>query len=727
MRAMLIRIPPLQAIFMAFTLSLIVLISGPIILSSAPKIGVQFQSISGSSISVAKVYKDSPAEKAGLKEGDVITGLSADKNNSVLLNRDTLVSDPDIFPTYQQFNAFIEKQKQISDIVSQTTFYLVKSNNTYIEVQALNELKVTWLPMWYWLMILLASCIFVIGTSIFAHNPLSKATSFLFLMGLSLYSASICYTLYGAREFATPLIDFIKLFIAIKHISLIIFALVFFSLIWSYPKELKFGVIYWLGVFTSIICMIISTFQIIDLPVHSYYISYLLPTLLGIYATILQYLKSKDSLIDKAILLWTASASFVTILVIYVLHILPTLISGYPVSDLVVQFMFFFLFAGFVFGVTRYRLFDIGRWWFNTWLIFFLSLCVLIVDVLVAYLFNAGPDNALGIALLLCFWLYFPIRAKMWKLIFPQNNKYMINDYLAEIVALFSTTDKTDIENSKYLQLFKFIYQPSGYKLVALPYQNIEQPKLSTNGLHLSIPINNTKCLILTGKNKSNSLFDLRDEKFSLSILEFINKVVSLVQAKKQTAEQERKRIMRDLHDDVGSKLLSLIHGTKDNKASELAQETLQALRLCIIPLHTDGPKKLNDAIHDWCDELQQRLSDLDIETDFKVEIDIDSRIQVRPFINLTRIIREITNNLIKHSNTRIVKINFAQSETYLAIIIDQLGNPHEPESFDKGTGLNNITSRIDEINGELSVKQINKDQFMPTLRYSIRISLEEY
>ena len=71
---------------------------------------------------------------------------------------------------------------------------------------------------------------------------------------------------------------------------------------------------------------------------------------------------------------------------------------------------------------------------------------------------------------------------------------------------------------------------------------------------------------------------------------------------------------MRDLHDDVGAKLLSLVHHAKSSKNQELAKSALTTLREAIYTLQDREPILLENALADWRAELQERLEIADVE-----------------------------------------------------------------------------------------------------------------
>ncbi len=74
-----------------------------------------------------------------------------------------------------------------------------------------------------------------------------------------------------------------------------------------------------------------------------------------------------------------------------------------------------------------------------------------------------------------------------------------------------------------------------------------------------------------------------------------------------QVTEKERKRIAGDLHDDLGAKLLTIVHTSESERISTLAREALEEMRLSVRGL-TGKAVRLADALADWRAEIVSRL-----------------------------------------------------------------------------------------------------------------------
>jgi two-component system, NarL family, sensor histidine kinase UhpB len=176
-----------------------------------------------------------------------------------------------------------------------------------------------------------------------------------------------------------------------------------------------------------------------------------------------------------------------------------------------------------------------------------------------------------------------------------------------------------------------------------------------------------------------------------------------------QVTAQERKRIAGDLHDDLGAKLLTIVHTSDDERISSLAREALEEMRLSVRGL-TGKPVKLVDALGDWRAEFVQRLSQTGLEADWESPEDeqVPQRLSARAYVQTTRILREAVNNIIKHSGASRcgVTVRLIGSDFELAIQDNGKGMPTEPDGrLDRGHGMASMKQRAKQLHGQCLVE----------------------
>jgi signal transduction histidine kinase len=155
-----------------------------------------------------------------------------------------------------------------------------------------------------------------------------------------------------------------------------------------------------------------------------------------------------------------------------------------------------------------------------------------------------------------------------------------------------------------------------------------------------------------------------------------------------QVTERERKRIAADLHDDLGAKLLTIVHTSESDRISTLAREALEEMRLSVRGL-TGKPVHLIDALGDWRAEVVSRLGQANILAEWKSPSEeITHTLQARAYVQTTRILRESVSNIIKHSGDR-THVSSCGAGRRLQLVIQDNGNgiPTELDGrLDKGT-----------------------------------------
>ncbi len=175
-----------------------------------------------------------------------------------------------------------------------------------------------------------------------------------------------------------------------------------------------------------------------------------------------------------------------------------------------------------------------------------------------------------------------------------------------------------------------------------------------------------------------------------------------------QVTERERKRIAADLHDDLGAKLLTIVHTSESERISTLAREALEEMRLSVRGL-TGKPVRLSDALGDWRVEVISRLRQAGIEADWTAPHDeTPQTLSARAFVQTTRILREAVSNVIKHSQATHCSLScrIADGDMQLAVQDNGNGIPMELDGrLDRGHGMASMKQRAKQLQGQCLVE----------------------
>jgi signal transduction histidine kinase len=184
--------------------------------------------------------------------------------------------------------------------------------------------------------------------------------------------------------------------------------------------------------------------------------------------------------------------------------------------------------------------------------------------------------------------------------------------------------------------------------------------------------------------------------------------------------EDERRRIARDLHDDYGQRIASLIFelsGAAERSASppvlkramrsmgerlgDLAKDLQQVSR----SLHSAVLEKvgLEAAVRSDCDSLSARTS---LSVNFRAD-GVPRKLPEQVALALYRVFQEAAQNALKHSQTDRLDVSIAVEESELALRVRDFGRGLEPKSEDShdGLGLLSMRERLRMVGGVLTVR----------------------
>jgi signal transduction histidine kinase len=184
-----------------------------------------------------------------------------------------------------------------------------------------------------------------------------------------------------------------------------------------------------------------------------------------------------------------------------------------------------------------------------------------------------------------------------------------------------------------------------------------------------------------------------------------------------EAQELERRRLARELHDQTGQELTSVLLGLKavedapdtDARREALEQvrgqvlETLHAVRRLAVELR---PKALDDF---GLGPALQRLAGSFVErTGLTVDVEAqlgDGRYPSEVETALYRMVQEGLTNIVKHALARHVSIVISVSSSMITALIEDDGSGFDPAAAREGMGLDGMGERLGLVGGKLIVE----------------------
>ncbi len=168
-----------------------------------------------------------------------------------------------------------------------------------------------------------------------------------------------------------------------------------------------------------------------------------------------------------------------------------------------------------------------------------------------------------------------------------------------------------------------------------------------------------------------------------------------------EAASSERMRIYRDLHDDVGSRLLSIIHADPGNPVANMARATLESLRQTVSKANTpDQP--LATLLADIREESALRLEGSGHQFHWQQQPgNYQVVVASETAFNVNRICKELVSNIIRHAQASHVTFNVTHNEDAISIEVRDNGCGLDEEAA-PGNGLQHLRSRAEEIQADI-------------------------
>jgi signal transduction histidine kinase len=195
-----------------------------------------------------------------------------------------------------------------------------------------------------------------------------------------------------------------------------------------------------------------------------------------------------------------------------------------------------------------------------------------------------------------------------------------------------------------------------------------------------------------------------------------------------QAQAQERQRIMQDMHDGLGSQLLSSLmlverKGVTQEQMVQILRECIDDMRLAIDALATEDSGLLS-ALGNLRYRMEPRLKAAGIELAWTAR-GLPEEIDIHPdaVLPILRIVQEALTNALKHSRARAVHVVIALEEggdaPWLVIRVTDNGRGITQEGVG-GRGLLNMRARAQKIGAQLKLETVPGAGTLVQLRYKL-------
>ena len=640
-----------------------------------------------------------------LQNVDSVAISSAGGENRILLNANDFIEDPHFVATYSEMQQFFIKQSQIYQLMSQHQHIFLQSgdhsSSTPYPVNIQPKRTLRDLPFEFWFQLAVSSIGFLLGCWIWALRPNEIAPRVFALLNAAYPVFAFSAAIYSTRDLALNA-ELFRVLVAINTGGALLYGCALISLFLVYPKQLIRTQWLWaIPIFFSGWWLLDTLFLLPepsmggDLPVT-------LQMLGAILCMVWQWRANRHDPRAKVALRWFAlwilvsSGAFVFLVQsTQLLDIQLNMSQAYSFG------FFLFVTIGIAIGLKRYQLFSLDRWAFG--ILYWLAGAILLVLLDAFLVMMLSPLMSLSLAILICGLVWLPVRG--WLQARLLQRKKLSDSELFERILQVSFAVNEQERQLQWKALLNDLFQPLNLEISE--HENNSQ--IEDNGLVMYTPqVAGLAAMRLSYPQQGRRLFNAYDQQLVQNLLPFLAQAVESRVAYDNGVREERHRIARDLHDDLGAKLLSGLYQKDVDKAKQAIRQAIAEMRTIVNGLLGTGVE-LNVILQEFEYEVATRLQSCGIELNWQQNLaDTPITLSYAQYRHYISMLREIISNIMKYANAQSVIIEISLVDSQLVSVISDDGNGFDGETNQsEGNGLKNLRERATELSATLHFQSL--------------------
>jgi two-component system sensor histidine kinase DevS len=419
-----------------------------------------------------------------------------------------------------------------------------------------------------------------------------------------------------------------------------------------------------------------------------------------------QWRNAQLSPLDRGALRWIGLITLIGAGLLVVMMAAPKLMKSPSIaSDGTAFGPLIVIFAGMAVAVGRYRLLDLDLWAYRLILAVLAALGLLAIDGALVLALHMQTGAAFSLSILAVAAAYLPLRTRLWRRM--TQHQAVSNDALFEMAASVAFKPDPAARRAGWLDLLRRLFTPLE---IADLDEAVAAPQLRQHGLELIVPATaDGPATLLRYRGQGQGMFRKPDVRLATQLVGLMRQAESARESYRRGVTEERVRIARDLHDDVGARLLTSLHREDLPAARRDVREAMADIRVILSGLSGDAIA-LEQVIADLRHETEERLAYAGLALDWPISLG-----EARPraldygvYKVLISTVRETVTNTLKHARASRLSVEVDEEGDRLRVLLrdDGVGGEAAPVQVGGGQGLRNLRSRLEQIGGGLAFER---------------------
>ncbi len=507
-----------------------------------------------------------------------LLGAGAAPGTAIRLEPADFIEEPDMLPGYAAFDRFLERQGAITALMTgpRLAALLADDGGEHVVPVAVQPSRaLDSLPAAFWVQLAAGFLTATIAAFFVALRPAHPPVVAFATAGFGVAGAAFSAAIYSTRHLGLDPALFTALSI-VNQFSTFLFGVATIYLFAIYPTAVVRPARLWPVPAASLACLVLYRLQWAPhgLVAAQTVIVLMLVAIVALVAA--QYRATRRDPAGRAVLLWLGLSVIIGAGVFVVFVALPVALGS---EGLITQALGFIplaaIYIGTALAIARFRLFDLGRWAYRVLLYTAMLALLFACDAALVMLFRLTPTASLAIAVAMAGIAYLPLRDFLFEKLFRSGTPDIADLYRRTVSVGLQPTAAARAD--AWIGTLKATFRPMH---VERRETGAERPELLSDGEGLAIPaFAGLPAAELRFAEEGRRLFNPRDAALAGELARLVETTIADRASYDRGVAEERSRIARDLHDEVGATLLSGLHAADPDRRHECIVDALSDIR----------------------------------------------------------------------------------------------------------------------------------------------------